>query len=222
MWHAGGNCGYTGLWGTPYGPKIVAGSPAIYQNGLGCGQCYQIRCTDSGGQPKLCNSVGTRVVVTDFCPGGTYCSSGKPAFDFSGAAINALALPGKDGQLRNRGLYNLLYKRVPCTYKGQNIAFKVDAGSSAYWLSILVKFVGGPGDISAVYIRMQNKYWFQPMRHSWGANWMLQNYDGQPFKGPYDIKVVSKLNKHYVVANGVIPNYFSPGATYVSRVQMAY
>jgi hypothetical protein len=34
----GGNCGYTELFGTPYGPKIVAGSPAIYANGLGCGQ----------------------------------------------------------------------------------------------------------------------------------------------------------------------------------------
>ena len=40
---AGGACGYTQLTGTPYGNKIAAGSSAIYQNGLGCGQCYDVR-----------------------------------------------------------------------------------------------------------------------------------------------------------------------------------
>ncbi|KAG0587323.1 hypothetical protein KC19_2G156100 [Ceratodon purpureus] len=219
---SGGNCGYTKLAGTPYGPKIVAGSPAIYANGLGCGQCYQIKCLDSKYGPRLCNSWGTQVVVTDFCPGGTYCSSGQKAFDFSGAALNAMALPGKDGQLRNRGLYNVLYKRVPCKYKGQNIAFRVDPGSSPYWLSVLIKYVGGPGDIGAVYIKMANSYRFMPMKQAWGANWMLQNYDGKPFKGPMDIKIVSRLNGHSVVAKGVIPGYFRPGTTYTSRVQMAY
>lgn len=140
----------------------------------------------------------------------------------SGAAINAMALPGREGQLRNRGLYNLLYKRVPCRYRGTNIQFRVDNGSSAYWLSILIKYVGGPGDIGQVYIKMANWFAFQPMKHAWGANWMMPSYDGKPFKGPMDIKIVSKLNRHSVVARGVIPGYFRPGTTYSSRVQMAF
>lgn len=181
-----------------------------------------MRCTDNRYGPRLCNSAGTRVVVTDFCPGGTYCSTGQKAFDFSGAALNAMALPGKAAQLRGRGLYNVLYKRVPCQYKGQNIAFKLDPGASAYWLSVLVKYVGGPGDVGAVYIRLANSYQFKPMQHAWGANWMLQSYDGKPFKGPMDIKLVSRLNGHSVVARGVIPAYFRPGSTYTSRVQLAY
>ncbi|XP_024364231.1 expansin-B3 [Physcomitrium patens] len=219
---SGGNCGYTKLWGTPIGPKIVAGSRSIYANGQGCGQCYQIRCVDPNGGPRLCNPQGTNVVVTDFCPGGTYCSTGENAFDMSGAAINAMALRGREGQLRNRGLYNLLYKRVPCRYRGTNIEFRVDNGSSPFWLSILIKYVGGPGDIGQVYIRMANWYKFQPMRHAWGANWMIPNYDGKPFRGPMDIRIVSRLNRHTVLARGVIPAYFRPGTSYRSRVQMAF
>ena len=64
-----------------------------------------------------------------------------------------MALPGRDQELRNIGLYNILYKRVPCNYANQNIAFKVDAGSTPYWLSFTVKYQGGPGDIQSVGIR---------------------------------------------------------------------
>lgn len=34
----------------------------------------------------------------------------------SGAAISAMALPDQDAALRNVGLYEIQYKRVPCEY----------------------------------------------------------------------------------------------------------
>lgn len=85
--------------------------------------------------------------------GGTYCSTGEPAFDLSGMAMSNMALPGRDGELRNLGLYDIQYKRVPCYYPNQNIAFKVDAGSTPYWVSFTVKYQGGPGDIESVEVR---------------------------------------------------------------------
>ena len=39
----GGACGYQNLAGTPYTASIAAGSGAIFQNGMGCGQCYDVR-----------------------------------------------------------------------------------------------------------------------------------------------------------------------------------
>lgn len=116
--------------------------------GVFISQSVQVMCT----YPS-CSSTATRIVITDLCPGGTYCSTGEPAFDLSGAAISSMALPGRDGELRNIGLYNILYKRVPCQYPNQNIAFKIDAGSTAFWLSFSIKYEGGPGDTASVAIR---------------------------------------------------------------------
>ena len=116
--------------------------------GVFISKSVQVMCT----YPS-CSSTATRIVITDLCPGGTYCSTGEPAFDLSGAAISNMALPGRDGELRNIGLYNILYKRVPCEYSNQNIAFKMDAGSTAFWMSFSIKYEGGPGDIATVAIR---------------------------------------------------------------------
>lgn len=214
---SGGACGYTKLADTPYGPKIAAGNDPIFQGGSGCGACFEVKCN----YPS-CKSEPTRIIITDQCPGGTYCSTSQPAFDLSGAAISDMAVSGKDGELRNIGLYDILYKRVPCEYPNQNIAFQVDAGSSAFWLSLLVKYMGGPGDIESVEIRTTGSSSFQPAKHNWGASWMLINTSGQPFKGPYDVKIVSKLNGHTVIAEKAIPEFFEPGKLYESNVQMAY
>lgn len=169
-----------------------------------------------------CSPQGTRIVITDLCPGGQYCSTDQPAFDFSGAAITAMALPGRDGELRNIGLYDIQYKRVPCEYPNQNIAFKVDAGSSKYWFSFTVKYLGGPGDINTVEVKCGKNGYFQYAQHSWGANWMLINYSGVPFQFPLTIKITTKLNDHTVVAEDVIPDWFGPGVQYESNVQIRY
>lgn len=212
----GGACGYTQLSGTPYGSKIAAGNAPIFQGGKGCGTCFDVKCTYAS-----CNPEPTRIVITDLCPGGQYCSTGNPAFDFSGAAITAMALPGRDQELKNIGLYDIQYMRVPCNYPNQNIAFKVDQGASPYWMSFTVKYMGGPGDIEKVEVQCSNGDW-SAAQLSWGANWMLINYSGQPFKGPYNVRITAKLNGHVVVAYEAIPEYFQPGTLYNSHVQLRY
>ena len=43
--------------------------------------------------------------------------------------------------------------RTPCKYPGKNIAFHVNEGSTNYWLSLLVEFEGGDGDVGSMHIR---------------------------------------------------------------------
>lgn len=43
--------------------------------------------------------------------------------------------------------------RTPCKYPGKNIAFHVNEGSTPYWLSLLVEFEDGDGDVGSMHIR---------------------------------------------------------------------
>lgn len=43
--------------------------------------------------------------------------------------------------------------RTPCKYPGRNIAFHVNEGSTDYWLSLLVEFEDGDGDVGSMHIR---------------------------------------------------------------------
>nr|GEW26228.1 N-alpha-acetyltransferase 10-like [Tanacetum cinerariifolium] len=43
--------------------------------------------------------------------------------------------------------------KTPCKYPGKNIAFHVNEGSTNYWLSLLVEFEDGDGDVGSMQIR---------------------------------------------------------------------
>lgn len=43
--------------------------------------------------------------------------------------------------------------RTSCFYPGKNVAFRVNEGSTPYWLSLLVEFEGGDGDIGSMHIK---------------------------------------------------------------------
>lgn len=59
---AGGACGYKQLTGTPYGPRIAAGSRAIFQNGKGCGQCYAVSSSSLPLLPTLFVNASMNVI----------------------------------------------------------------------------------------------------------------------------------------------------------------
>ncbi|GJZ32026.1 ribonuclease H-like domain-containing protein [Tanacetum coccineum] len=48
---------------------------------------------------------------------------------------------------------NLTTFLTPCKYHGKNIAFHVNEGSTNYWLSLLVEFEDGDGDVGSMHIR---------------------------------------------------------------------
>ena len=50
-------------------------------------------------------------------------------------------------------MFGWLHCRTACRYGGKNIAFHVDEGSTGFWLSLLVEFEDGDGDIGSMQLK---------------------------------------------------------------------
>ncbi|KAL0328165.1 UNVERIFIED_CONTAM: Expansin-B3 [Sesamum calycinum] len=133
----------------------------------------------------------------------------------NGAAFGRMAVAGGGGQLRNRGELPVIYRRTPCKYPGKNIAFHVNEGSTDYWLSLLVEFEDGDGDVGSMHIREANSNEWLEMTHIWGANWCII---AGPLQGPFSVKLTTLSTGKTLSARDVIPRNWTPKATYTSRL----
>nr|QOL70777.1 expansin [Lilium tsingtauense] len=207
----GGACGYGTLVDVrPLRAHVGAVSPVLFRDGEGCGACYKVRCLD----PSLCSRRPATVIVTDECPGG-YCAFGRTHFDLSGAAFSHMAVAGDAANLRNRGEISVMYRRTVCKYRGKNIAFHVNEGSTNFWLSLLVEFEDGDGDIGSMHIKQAGSTQWLQMNHVWGASWCIVQ---GPLHGPFSVKLTTLSTKKTLSARDVIPKNWSPKATYTSRL----
>ena len=96
--------------------------------------------------PELCDENGAYVVVTDFGVGD------RTDFIMSPRGYSKL---GKNGdasaELFKYGVVDIEYKRIPCKYNGYNILFKVhERSKNPHYLAILILYVGGTNDVTAV------------------------------------------------------------------------
>lgn len=151
----------------------MAVSNVLFEEGKGCGGCYEIQCINSQqwckpGQPSIF------VTVTDNCPpsyqSDGWCNPPRQHFDLAKPAYLKIAE-------YKAGIVPVQYRRVPCNKQG---GIKFTINGHQYWNEVSVWNVAGSGDVKSVQVKGDGKLRWTPLTRSWGHRWTTgANLTGQ-------------------------------------------
>lgn len=150
---SGGACGYNDLPQVtfPKGFSVAIGGDE-FDNGYGCGACYEVTCEGPyGNNPDcFCGEGEQRKIVvqaTDQCP---ECSSTH--LDLNTEAFVSIVKNQDPGMAGTCGVIETSFRRVSCDFKS-SIKIRSKGGTSGYWYGLHVDDVAGYGAISSVKLR---------------------------------------------------------------------